>query len=414
VRHGERRIARLELTATADGWAFSVSSRPEGGGAAQAHVTGNARRLPATPEQRHDLAAWAARCDLRVKHVTDDDALDDDHGPRWQCVRKLQWGRGEILAVLELPTEFAGDLTRMKLHPSMLDKAIGTGRELAPADVPYIPYSYRRVVYERPFTRRIHVHTRAKSADSTHGEMPTFNLTITDDDGRQLVTIEEFALKRIHDVRAVYRTIERTPEPPAAAIAEPTTVTSQSMLARVMEQEGITPEEGAEVFSRLLALPRLSQVAISTADMNLVLEHGLYPAARAQLVEQAPLDDAAPPRPALPLRPRPSLTIPFVDPQGELQELLASILRDVLGLETVGARDNFFDLGGDSVLAIQIVSRIRKATGNEVAVVQLFEAPTIEALAQTLGGDRAGSSSEDAATRGARRRARAVARRQGT
>jgi amino acid adenylation domain-containing protein/non-ribosomal peptide synthase protein (TIGR01720 family) len=66
------------------------------------------------------------------------------------------------------------------------------------------------------------------------------------------------------------------------------------------------------------------------------------------------------------------------------EELLAAIWGEVLGVDRVGVHDNFFDLGGHSLTAIQVVSRIRQAFGVEIALRSVFERPTVAALAQLL------------------------------
>ena len=89
----------------------------------------------------------------------------------------------------------------------------------------------------------------------------------------------------------------------------------------------------------------------------------------------------------------------FVAPGTPIERALASIWREVLGLETVGTRDNFFKLGGHSLLATQLVSRLRESFKIEVPLRALFEAPTIERLAENL---QAIETSPDAIERAAR------------
>src|SRR5215217_796643 len=72
-------------------------------------------------------------------------------------------------------------------------------------------------------------------------------------------------------------------------------------------------------------------------------------------------------------------------PRDALERTLAEVWQEVLGVSLVGVKDDFFALGGHSLLATRVVSRLRDALGHDVPVRLLFEAPTVEALAERLG-----------------------------
>jgi amino acid adenylation domain-containing protein len=78
----------------------------------------------------------------------------------------------------------------------------------------------------------------------------------------------------------------------------------------------------------------------------------------------------------------------YVAPRSALEEQLAAVWCEVLGLERVGIRDDFFELGGHSLLAIQAMSRLNGELNVNVPLRDLFESPTIEALAQRMQAAR--------------------------
>jgi amino acid adenylation domain-containing protein/FkbH-like protein len=81
---------------------------------------------------------------------------------------------------------------------------------------------------------------------------------------------------------------------------------------------------------------------------------------------------------------RPELEGNYVAPRTPAEELVAGIWAEVLKLERVGIHDDFFDLGGHSLNATQVVSRVREAFKVEMPLRALFESPTVEALARTI------------------------------
>ncbi|MBV8819168.1 MAG: amino acid adenylation domain-containing protein, partial [Acidobacteriaceae bacterium] len=77
---------------------------------------------------------------------------------------------------------------------------------------------------------------------------------------------------------------------------------------------------------------------------------------------------------------RPELEQEFVAPRNEAEEVLARIWQEVLGLERVGVFDNFFDLGGDSILSLQVIARANQE-GWGLTAKQLFQHQTVAGLA---------------------------------
>ncbi|HEU0079335.1 MAG TPA: condensation domain-containing protein, partial [Longimicrobiaceae bacterium] len=82
-----------------------------------------------------------------------------------------------------------------------------------------------------------------------------------------------------------------------------------------------------------------------------------------------------------------------VAPRTPAEEVLAGIWREVLRADRVGVHDSFFELGGDSILGIQVVARAR-AAGLHLTPRQVFEHPTVAALAAAAGAPAAGSAEQ--------------------
>jgi iturin family lipopeptide synthetase A len=131
----------------------------------------------------------------------------------------------------------------------------------------------------------------------------------------------------------------------------------------------ILPAEGVRVFTHLAGLAREPRVVVSTCDLS---------ARRARLhappgAREKEGGDA--------LHPRPAGSGPFHPPTRGAEAVLAGIWRELLGIREVGVRDDFFALGGHSLLGMQALARVRDAFGVELPLRAVFEAPTIAALA---------------------------------
>ncbi|MCZ6597763.1 MAG: SDR family NAD(P)-dependent oxidoreductase [Planctomycetota bacterium] len=134
----------------------------------------------------------------------------------------------------------------------------------------------------------------------------------------------------------------------------------------------MTPEEGAKALLRVLDLPAGAQLAVSTGDLNARIER--WAGGRRE----------EPEKPTASLHSRPELRNDYAAPSTLAQRALVVAWGEVLGIGDVGVHDDFFELGGDSVLGLQVVAKAARA-GLHVTPAQIFEHPTIAALAQVAG-----------------------------
>ena len=81
---------------------------------------------------------------------------------------------------------------------------------------------------------------------------------------------------------------------------------------------------------------------------------------------------------------RPSLLNTYVAPTNEMEEHICTIWKNLLGIEAIGIHDNFFDLGGHSLLGTQLITRLRDTFHVDLSLRILFEEPTVASLAMMI------------------------------
>jgi acyl transferase domain-containing protein len=147
-------------------------------------------------------------------------------------------------------------------------------------------------------------------------------------------------------------------------------------LRAALEQYGISARELTETFDRALAAP-LPQIVVSTRDLGEVMD-------QLDAFDAATLGGGLGGAHPGESHPRPDLSTPYVEPSTEVEKTIATIWQSTFGIEGLGANDNFFDLSGNSLLAIQIVTRVSAAFEIELTIASLLEAPTIAEMASRI------------------------------
>jgi acyl transferase domain-containing protein/acyl carrier protein len=152
---------------------------------------------------------------------------------------------------------------------------------------------------------------------------------------------------------------------------EQTQQRAQSVAATEMV---ISADEVGKVLRALFSLGHLPQVVISTGNLQTRLDQWIRHPSGSVHGADAQSD-------ALVLHARPNLSTPYVAPNDQAEASIAEIWQELLGIEQVGIHDNFFQLGGHSLLGTQLISRLREAFQVDLPLRMIFEAPTVAELA---------------------------------
>jgi len=170
-------------------------------------------------------------------------------------------------------------------------------------------------------------------------------------------------------------------------------------MGEVHSRLAISRQEGLNAFELLLSNEMIDQVALATEDMPARLR-------RQRSDRRQPGSER---EQKYTVHPRPNLSNPYVAPRNETERKIAEIWQHRLGIETVGIHDNYFDLGGDSLLVVKIRRALKDTFGGDLLTSDLFEHPTVASLAAHFAEKDNSVQLDEVKSRVARQKAAMVA-----
>lgn len=294
-------------------------------------------------------------------------------GPRWGSVLEVRDSEHERLVELRLPAQFTDDLRTHPLHPALLDLATSALRGCPGpgpgdrADEAYLPFLYRALTVFAPLQNEIVGHIRRK--EIRHGQLVA-DIDVIGSDGRVLVAVEGFTMRKT-DRTAFDAGLD-------------------THGADTQDRVGIDPSVGTDILMSLLSSRTPDQVLVrphrhgrpvpvpSTAHPTSGQPTPETTRAESSLPLPDPETGNAPTGPAAPAVGSPA------DMPGSTSDRLRDLWARTLGHDQIEPDDDFFDLGGDSLTAIDLMSQIRETFDIELTVGFLFEAPTLAELAEVI------------------------------
>jgi acyl transferase domain-containing protein len=151
--------------------------------------------------------------------------------------------------------------------------------------------------------------------------------------------------------------------------------TNTSVGAKLLEL-AITPSEGIEAFQRVLSSYQINQLVVSTGNLQTRIDQWMSES-------KSPLANAKSEN-VFQQYSRPNLSNSYVEPRNSLEHTLTAIWQTLLGIEPVGIYDDFFELGGDSLLGTRVISKMRHVSDVGLPIQILFEKPTIAGIAEHI------------------------------
>jgi NADPH:quinone reductase-like Zn-dependent oxidoreductase/acyl transferase domain-containing protein/acyl carrier protein len=207
IEADQEKEVRTILNQSGDVFEFSIisQSEPNSSGWTE-HAKGEIIYTEVQPPQKHDIQALAAKCNLQQQYQQPIGLIE--YGPRWHNLKQVKFGTKQALLVLELPEEFAADLNSYLLHPALLDLA--TGFLVAKTEGVYLPFSYKRLKFKGALPKKIYSYIQTVEKDQPQTSTLSFNITIMDENGVELVEIEEYTLRKVQS-QTTASTNEKSP-----------------------------------------------------------------------------------------------------------------------------------------------------------------------------------------------------------
>jgi acyl transferase domain-containing protein/thioesterase domain-containing protein len=325
------------------------------------HSTGIVASCLAPPAAQADRALIATRCCERELIFNEQNRTRQerhlDFGPHWHCLRRLRIGKHEALAEIELDEKYSAETSALRIHPALLDMATGAALYLTEdyehsGDL-FLPISYRRMRVYRPLPGKLFSHIRSRQQSPHRGEVETFDITLCDEQNQLLAEIEGFAMRRIADFARASQ---------ENALARNAALAGGDQLIETGGRPGISPLDGTRALTKILMTGTPRAVIATTQALHDFDTRNSNPLPAAG-VRTAP-DPASGSR--------------------NLESTLAAWWQEMLGVKEVGQDDDFFALGGHSLVGVRLFVKIKKAFQVDLQLAVLFEARTVRQLAAVI------------------------------
>jgi acyl transferase domain-containing protein len=352
------------------------------GGTRLEYARGNVRAAEGGAAPVHDLAILRKECpdDTTPPFAGNIGVLR--FGPRWDILRSRLAGPGMELVRVELPEEFAGDVDDYVLHPAVLDNCVAVGQDVT-GEGTYLPFSYDRIVVRAPLPPRVYGIIRHR--DDTRGDITVADVTVVDDDGVELVAVEGFTLLGVDGGSGTATAVAAAASGATGPVAgsngsgpAPDGIMGLAGLIDASDAElGVSSADGEEVLRLVLASGIGPQVTWCPEGITERLR-------RTSRVTRAALSEQLTAMASAATSGTRDLATPYVEPTTDTERALAQLWGDTLGLDRVGVDDDFFELGGNSLIAVQLVARVAQRFSSDVSVAALFDSRTVRNLAAVI------------------------------
>jgi phthiocerol/phenolphthiocerol synthesis type-I polyketide synthase E len=359
-----------------EGWAFELRS----GQPATVHSRGAIRRVDARPPGAKPVSSPGEASAVEPSRLAEE-GRTFTLGPRWDCIVRESSADDQTTVELRLDERFRSDLAEHPVHPALLDCATASARPAGRGTM--VPFAYGSLVLYADLPGHL-ISSIRRSRDTKDTIVADIDMMAPD--GTPIAIIEKFTMRTADPAALAGR-----PDATASAPAE----SSPSPIAPgdAAPELGIPPGRGVELLMELLDARTARQVLVRPFAGG--QPEPLPPSGRPGVA--APASSAFGASATVPAVVAPAGAVSSAARSGAKPELdaepsatpgpqppvdrMRAVWTAVLGPMELGPDDDFFDIGGTSLSAIELVARIRDEFGATISIAQLLDTPTLGDMA---------------------------------
>ncbi|MGL4486067.1 MAG: beta-ketoacyl synthase N-terminal-like domain-containing protein [Yersinia sp. (in: enterobacteria)] len=285
--------------------------------------------------------------------------------PRWNNHKDILQGDNEWLIHKVMDHAYLNDFARYPYHPALIDSTAIRCLTYITRDN-FLPISYGKITYHAPLNEDCYAHIKLKQVYQPQDNMITMDILFLSHDGMPLLALENYTLiKMTLDNQVIDKGVPSS------------TNTGVVPAVKVnLADKDILFYEGVDALKRQLAHLEFEQLVIATSDLGqLIYEY--IPEQNEKVLADAE-------EKAIDGHVRPALSVAYVEPETDIEKEIVKSWQSVLGISGIGVNDNFIELGGNSLLAVLVVSAVSGLFEIDIRVDRFYQDPTVNGLSKLI------------------------------
>ncbi|MCG5048741.1 acyltransferase domain-containing protein [Pectobacterium brasiliense] len=365
------RQMRLFTTPEGKGYKFSLKTRGVLELAWQEHAFGSiGHGAPTADLTPQSIDAIKQRCTTQVPYAPFITELGNANtgenflsfSQRWNNHREIVQGHNEWLIHKVLGSEYTHDLTRYPYHPAVIDATAISCLSLITQEN-FLPISYGKMTFLSPLGQECYVHARLKQAYQPQDNAIVMDITFLSPEGAPLLILENYTLMKMTMGNQL-------------ATSENTSAAATAAVKVNLADKDILLPEGLDAIKRQLAHLEFEQLVVVTSDLDQLI----YESIPEQETPEFILQDSE----ATEGYARPALSVDYVAPENDIEKEIVKVWQSILGISGIGVNDSFTELGGNSLLAVQVVSTVSGIFEIDIRVDLFYQNQTVKGLATLI------------------------------